>query len=263
MRLVQESSETWTRPSMPGSSSTNAPYGTRFVTLPLTFMLTGYFSAILSHGLSVFCLRPSETRSFSRSMSSTSTSTSWPTLSISLGWLSRLQLMSVMWSRPSRPSRSMNAPKSVMFLTVPLTVLPFSMPPSSFARFSARSASMSSRRERTTFLRSSFSLTILHSRVLPSYTRRSLGAMMSTWLPGRNASTPTLSMRPPLTTALTLPVMSPPLLKILTIFSQFCFWAAFSLERTTMPSSFSRRSSSTSTSLPISRSVRRPRIRSG
>ena len=32
--------------------------------------------------------------------------------------------------------------------------------------------------------------------------------------PGRNASTPTLSMRPPLTTALTLPVMRPPLLKI-------------------------------------------------
>ncbi len=57
--------------------------------------------------------------------------------------------------------------------------------------------------------------------------------MMSTCDPGRNASTPTLSMRPPLTTALTLPLMSPPSLKILTIFSQFCFCAAFSLERTT------------------------------
>ena len=29
--------------------------------------------------------------------------------------------MSVMWSKPSMPSRSMNAPKSVRFLTVPLT----------------------------------------------------------------------------------------------------------------------------------------------
>ncbi len=51
---------------------------------------------------------------------------------------------------------------------------------------------------------------------------------------GQECSTPTLSMRPPLTTALTLPLTSPPLLKIWTIFSQFCFWAAFSLERTTM-----------------------------
>ena len=36
----------------------------------------------------------------------------------------RPQLMSVMWSRPSMPSRSMNAPKSVMFLTTPLRTWP-------------------------------------------------------------------------------------------------------------------------------------------
>ena len=54
--------------------------------------------------------------------------------------------------------------------------------------------------------------------------------MMSIWLPGRNASTPTLSMRPPLTTALTLPLMRPPSLKTLTIFSQFCVLGAFSGE---------------------------------
>ena len=36
----------------------------------------------------------------------------------------RPQLMSVMWSRPSMPLRSMNAPKSVMFLTVPLRMSP-------------------------------------------------------------------------------------------------------------------------------------------
>jgi len=34
------------------------------------------------------------------------------------------QLMSVMWSRPSMPFNSMNAPKSVMFLTVPLRMSP-------------------------------------------------------------------------------------------------------------------------------------------
>ena len=32
---------------------------------------------------------------------------------------------------------------------------------------------------------------------------------MSIWLPGRNASTPMLTMRPPLTTLLTLPLMRP------------------------------------------------------
>ncbi len=36
----------------------------------------------------------------------------------------RPQLMSVMCSRPSMPLRSMNAPKSVMFLTVPLPMSP-------------------------------------------------------------------------------------------------------------------------------------------
>ncbi len=64
--------------------------------------------------------------------------------------------------------------------------------------------------------------------------------MMSICEPGRKASTPTLTMRPPLTTDLTLPLTRPPSWKTLTILSQFCLWAAFSFERTTMPSSFSR-----------------------
>ena len=33
--------------------------------------------------------------------------------------------MSVMWSRPSTPPRSMNAPKSVMFLTTPFRTWSF------------------------------------------------------------------------------------------------------------------------------------------
>ena len=45
-------------------------------------------------------------------------------LSMSLGWLIRPQLMSVMCSRPSMPPRSTNAPKSAMFLTVPLRTWP-------------------------------------------------------------------------------------------------------------------------------------------
>ena len=46
----------------------------------------------------------------------------------------RPQLMSVMWSRPSMPLRSMNAPKSVMFLTVPLRMSPGVISVSSFWR---------------------------------------------------------------------------------------------------------------------------------
>ncbi len=52
----------------------------------------------------------------------------------------------------------------------------------------------------------------------------------------RNASTPMLTRRPPLTTALTLPVMVPPSLQIVRILSQFCLNSAFSLDRMTMPS---------------------------
>jgi hypothetical protein len=66
-------------------------------------------------------------------------------------------------SRPSMPSRSMNAPKSVRFLTVPVTLSPIFVASMKRARFSARSCSMSSRRLRTTFFRSSLILTILKS----------------------------------------------------------------------------------------------------
>ena len=55
--------------------------------------------------------------------------------------------------------------------------------------------------------------------------------MMSICEAGRKASTPTLTVRPPLTTALTLPLIRPSPLKTETIFSQFWRAAAFSLER--------------------------------
>ena len=55
-------------------------------------------------------MRPRETRSRSVSTSIIITEISSPTLSISLGCEILPQLMSVMCRRPSRPSRSMNAP---------------------------------------------------------------------------------------------------------------------------------------------------------
>ena len=73
------------------------------------------------HGSSWVCLRPSEMRWRSRSMSSTLTGTTSPIERISEGWLTWLQESSEMWIRPSMPSRSTNAPKSTMFEIAPST----------------------------------------------------------------------------------------------------------------------------------------------
>ena len=51
--LVQLISETWTRPSMPGSSSTKAPYSVMLVTRPLNTPPTGYLAAAPSHGIAL------------------------------------------------------------------------------------------------------------------------------------------------------------------------------------------------------------------
>src|SRR6266850_2316904 len=59
----------------------------------------------------------------------------------------RPQDISVMWSKPSRPLRSINAPKSVMFLTVPLRMSPGVISARSFWRRSLRSCSIISRRD--------------------------------------------------------------------------------------------------------------------
>ncbi len=111
------------------------------VTWPWMREPTGNFFSISSQGLASFCLRPKAIFSFSRSMLRTLTSTFWPILSSSLGWLMRLQDMSVMWSRPSMPPRSMNAPKSAMFLTSPATMSPSLRV--SIRRFFAESRSVS------------------------------------------------------------------------------------------------------------------------
>src|SRR4029453_13195539 len=71
--------------------------------------------------------------------------------------------------------RSMNAAKSVMFFTVPVTRSPTFTPSMNFRRFSLRSFSITSRRLSTTFLRSSLSLTILKSYVLPTNCCKSFG----------------------------------------------------------------------------------------
>ena len=121
----------------------------------------------------------------------------------------RPQLMSVMWSKPSMPLRSMNAPKSVMFLTVPLRMSP--------GRHFARAACCVSRCARCfdqfaagkndvlAFLVDFDDLEFVG--VADETAARFFGVMTSICDAGKKASTPTLTTRPPLTTDLTLPVM--------------------------------------------------------
>mgnify|MGYP007122135195 CR=1 FL=1 len=110
-----------------GSTSGGAEY-MQATLLPgyhsLAFTPTGNLYSASSQGFGETCLRPSETRSFSRSYLRTLTLISSPTEKSSEGCLMRPQLMSVMWSNPSMPPRSMNAPYSVMFFTVPVTIEP-------------------------------------------------------------------------------------------------------------------------------------------
>src|ERR1044072_2146667 len=67
MRLVQDISEMWTRPSIPGSSLTKAPYDITLTTSPECRLLIGYFFSTVSHGLGDLCL--SERAIFSLSLS--------------------------------------------------------------------------------------------------------------------------------------------------------------------------------------------------
>ena len=67
------------------------------------------------------------------SIAFTRTLTLSPLLNTFLGFSIRPQLISEMWSRPSAPPKSTNAPKSVTFFTVPSTV----WPTSSFAKSSS------------------------------------------------------------------------------------------------------------------------------
>src|SRR5438034_413596 len=159
--------------------------------------------------------------------------------------------MSVMWSRPSTPPRSMKAPKSVMFFTMPLRTWPTW---SSFIRTSRlvlRSASSSTRRDTTMLRRRLLSLMILNSKLWPSSSSM-LGTRRSAiWLPGRNASTPMRSTTtPPLIFFTSVPATASSRSWASRIRSHTRMKSAFFFERTTAPSWSSRCSRNTSTSSP-------------
>ena len=81
-----------------------------------------------------------------------------------------------MCSRPSMPPRSMNAPKSAMFLTVPLRIWPTLRPSSVFFFSSSRCCSIILRREMTMLRRSSSILRMTASILRPIQSRDFAGA---------------------------------------------------------------------------------------
>ena len=91
-------------------------------TLPVTTVPIWYFSAAFFHGLFSSSLRVSAI--FVSWISLIMTFTLSPTLNSFLGSATRPHDISEMWRSPSAPPKSMNAPKSVRFLTVPSTIMP-------------------------------------------------------------------------------------------------------------------------------------------
>src|SRR5213080_293214 len=159
--------------------------------------------------------------------------------------------MSVMCSRPSTPPRSMNAPKSVMFLTIPLRTCPTWSSFIKTSRLVFRSASSSTRRLTTMLRRRLLSLMILNSKLCPSSSSM-LGTRRSAiWLPGRNASTPIRSTTtPPLIFLTRVPETASSFSWASRIRSHTRMKSAFFFERTTAPSWSSRCSRKTSISSP-------------
>ena len=110
--LVQEISETCTRPSIPSSIPIKIPKSVMFLIFPSMVVPMGYFSATRSQGFGSTCFIPSEMRLLFESMFRTTHSTRSPTDRILLGFLIlRVHDISDTCIRPSTPSStSMKAP---------------------------------------------------------------------------------------------------------------------------------------------------------
>ena len=165
--------------------------------------------------------------------------------------------MSVMWSRPSTPPKSMNAPKSVMFFTTPFRTWSFSSSFINFSRLPARSVSRITRRETTMLRRRLLSLMILNSYFWPRSSSMFGTRRSAICEPGRNASTPMRSTTtPPLIFLTSVPSTGWSDSYATRMRSHTRMKSAFFFERTTEPSWSSRCSRRTSTSSPGLRSGR-------
>ncbi len=115
----------------------------------------------------------------------------------------------------------------------------------------ARSSSSSSLLETTIFFLSRLILRILKSKVLSKNSSRFLMRLLSICEPGRKASMPMSTIKPPLTLRITLPETIEPSLQWLIRYSHWRWRMAFSCERTIWPSLSSVFSKKTSTSPPM------------
>ena len=122
-------------------------------------------------------------------------------------------------------------------------------------RFSSRSASSSTRRERTMLPRLRLYLRILNSKTSPKSLSRLRTGRRSTCDPGRNALTPMSTCMPPLTREVMVPLTVPSCSKISPTFSHVRRFSALRLETMVTPSSSSSASTKTSKISPISAST--------
>ena len=214
-------------------------------------MFSGYLPWISSHGCGCNCFNPRDTRLLRSSKSITATFKRWSNWTISLGLSTRPQERSVMWRRPSTPPRSMNTPKSVMFLTAPSRTWPASIVSRICSLCSSRSLSISARWDTTTFSAAMFNLTTANSMVLPTYASKSRTGRTSICEPGKKASIPNRSTTiPPLMRRLIRPSTTSPVSCAPSIFSHASRMSALRRDRINWPSLSSTRSRKTSTSSP-------------
>ena len=157
-----------------------------------------------------------------------------------------------MCNNPSRPPKSINAPKSVIFFTIPCLTCPTSNSLTSDSLLFSLLSSSIARRETTIFLRRLFSLIILKLRDCP-ISSSILGTLLRAICePGRKASTPmTSTVTPPFIFLVKIPSTGSSFSCASLMISHTLRKSAFFFDNITTPSSSSRLSNKTSIVSPV------------
>ena len=134
--FVQESSEMWARPSIPGSISINTPKLAIFVTGLFTTSPIWYFWSNVDHGSGSIAFKERLIFCVSGSMLMSLSWTIWPFFTKSFGLVTWPQDISLICKSPSNPPRSMKAPKDVNDFTTPWTISPTWAASKNFCLFS-------------------------------------------------------------------------------------------------------------------------------
>ena len=133
--------------------------------------------------------------------------TTSPTLNTFFGFSTLPQEISEIWSSPSAPPKSINAPKSVTFLTVPSTTSPTLILANNSFCISSFLASKSCFLSPIILLRRGLNSVITNSISCPSYFVRSFSYTSDTKLAGMNTLvSSTTTLKPPANTCATFAV---------------------------------------------------------